>query len=41
MVTMEHNIPNPQYSKTFLTALNNNCKIIEAMGLTIPASRSP
>jgi hypothetical protein len=40
MVTMEHN-PNPQFSKAHLTTSNfYNCKIIDAMGLKIIASRS-
>jgi hypothetical protein len=38
---MEHNNPNPQFSKAYLTILNlNSFKIIEAMGLKVIASRS-
>jgi hypothetical protein len=39
---MEHNNPNPQFSKVHLTTLNlNNFKIVEAMGLKIIALRTP
>jgi hypothetical protein len=39
---MEHNNPNPQFSKAHLTTLNlNNFKIVEAMGLKIIALRAP
>jgi hypothetical protein len=41
MVTMENKQSKPQFSKAHLTAMNlNDFKMIEAMGLTIIASRS-
>jgi hypothetical protein len=42
MVTMEHNNPNPQFSKAHLTTINlNNFKKSEAIGLNFTVSRSP
>jgi hypothetical protein len=42
MVTMEHNNPNPQFSRAHLTTLKlSNFKINEAIGLKITAMRSP
>jgi hypothetical protein len=42
MVTMEYKRSKPISEKAHLTKLNiNKCKMIEAMGLKIIASRSP